>query len=292
MEKNLNNYPKSIRTLRKWFPRIEWISSSLAGAIAKKLFFTPLRYEIPQREKEIADRARLFKFQFRNLLLQGYEWGEGPVVILLHGWSGRATQFAEFVGPLVAVGFKVVSFDAPGHNASPGKYADLVLFSESLKTLAARYEDIQTVVGHSLGGAATLHALQNGLKLESAVVIGTPSIPADIIRNFTFIINSSDKMGEYITKHIRKTYGKSFESYGAQETGKDANIPVMVIHDENDNEVSVRDAKELTKVLKQGQLLITQGLGHVKILRDTDVIDRAIFFIKDATITTEMKKAI
>lgn len=294
MKKNLSNYPKSLQTVRKWFPRIEWVSPKLAGAIAKKLFFTPLRYEAPQREKETADIARQFNFSYKNHSLQGYEWGkDGPVVLLLHGWSGRATQFSEFVSPLVEEGYKVVAFDAPGHNASPGKYSDLVYFSESLTALANQYSNVHSVIAHSMGGIATLYALQHGLKIETAILIGTPSIAADILKNFTLTINSSEKIERVIDDYIKKTYGKPFAAFHTLETGKHASIPVLVIHDEHDKEVSVRDARALIEVLKQGELLITQGLGHTKILRDAGVIDSALSFIKkESPALMKIKKAV
>jgi hypothetical protein len=133
--------------------------------------------------------------------------------------------------------------------------------------------------------------MQHSLKIENAVLIGTPSNPSDIIRNFTLIINASERIGKYITAYIERTYGKPFEKFHALETGKDADIPLLVIHDENDNEVSVRDARALIPVLKQGQLFITQGLGHTKILRDAEVIDKAISFIKQPA-SIEMKEAV
>lgn len=292
MEKNLNNYPPSLQIVRKWFPVMERLAPWLAGALAKKLFFTPLRYGTPAREKEIAGKARLFNFRHRNQLLQAYEWGgDGPVVILLHGWSGRATQLCEFVEPLTAQGYKVAAFDAPAHNLSPGKYADLVFFSESLSALANHYGNVHSVIAHSMGGAATLHALQNGLKIESAVLIGTPSNPGDIITNFQHIINASEKTGKYITRYIEKTYGKPFEKFHARETGRDANLPLLVVHDEDDKEVSVRDAEALQPVLKQGRFFITRGLGHTKILRNAEVIAEAVAFINQPVLT-EIKTAV
>ena len=62
-----------------------------------------------------------------RILLRGsevvaYRWGRGErAVLLLHGWQGRASQFAPLVRELVAEGFRVTSFDAPAHGASGGQ---------------------------------------------------------------------------------------------------------------------------------------------------------------------------
>lgn len=292
MEKNLNNYPSSLKTVRKWFPALERFAPPVAGYIAKKLFFSPLRYETPQKEKEIAAKARPFKFWYKEHELQAYEWGaHGPVVILLHGWSGRATQLFAFVEPLLAAGFRVVAFDAPGHHASPGNYSDLVHFSESLTVLANQFKSVHTVIGHSMGGAAALYAFQSGLQVEKLVTIGSPSIAADIIKNFTVLINGSEKTGKVITDYIKKRYGKPFEQFSGQETGKHVQMPVLVIHDENDSEVSVRSAHAFMPVLKQGQFMITKGLGHTRILRDNAVVERAVGFLKESVVS-EVQQAV
>ena len=40
-------------------------------------------------------------------------WGEGPAVLLLHGWAGRPTQFAHLIEQLVGAGYSVYALDAP-----------------------------------------------------------------------------------------------------------------------------------------------------------------------------------
>lgn len=44
-----------------------------------------------------------------------YAWGEGPAVLLVHGWSSHTGCMAGFVDPLLERGFRVVAFDAPAH---------------------------------------------------------------------------------------------------------------------------------------------------------------------------------
>jgi len=280
MKKEIKNYPKPLIVIRWLFPMLEFISTPLAGWVARKLFFTPIKYPTPRPEKEMRDQAKKFAFESKGNLLMAYEWGEGPVVLLLHGWSGRGTQLYRFVKPLVDQGYKVVAFDAPGHGLSKGNYSDLVYFSESLMALATHYYNIRSVIAHSMGGVATLYAIQNGLQIPNAVLIGTPSIAADIIKNFQAVINGSDKMGRFITDYIKDTYGQPFSYYSGQETGKHARIPIMVVHDEHDRDVPVRHARLLANELQNGTLLITEGLGHTKILKDKKVVAECVSFIK------------
>jgi hypothetical protein len=53
----------------------------------------------------------------------------------------------------------------------------------------------------------------------------------------------------------------------------------MVIHDEIDYEVPVSASKNIYSNLKNGELFITNNLGHRKILGNQEVIDKTINFI-------------
>jgi hypothetical protein len=55
---------------------------------------------------------------------------------------------------------------------------------------------------------------------------------------------------------------------------------VLVIHDLNDGDVSVNGAYHIEKHLKHSELLITEGLGHRKILGDSAVIETILKFIE------------
>ncbi|MGZ5446135.1 MAG: alpha/beta hydrolase [Thermoanaerobaculia bacterium] len=63
------------------------------------------------------DDVRRFRETVRRLQ-RAWSWGEGPAVLLVHGWGGHAAQFQSFVEPLVRAGFRAIAFDAPSHGSS------------------------------------------------------------------------------------------------------------------------------------------------------------------------------
>jgi pimeloyl-ACP methyl ester carboxylesterase len=69
------------------------------------------------------------------------------------------------------------------------------------------------------------------------------------------------------------------DSYSSFHAATEISIPVLVIHDENDEEVPVSCAHHIHQHLKNGDLMITQNLGHRKILGDAAVIQKTIQFI-------------
>jgi pimeloyl-ACP methyl ester carboxylesterase len=59
------------------------------------------------------------------------------------------------------------------------------------------------------------------------------------------------------------------ENYSASFSAKSVTIPVLIIHDKDDDDVALKAAHNIHKHLKNSTLMITEGLGHRKILGDT-----------------------
>ena len=64
------------------------------------------------------------------------------------------------------------------------------------------------------------------------------------------------------------------------QIGSGLKIPVMIVHDELDKEVPISNAYELKQAWPESTFLKTQGLGHRRILKDSQVVDEIIQFIK------------
>jgi len=72
---------------------LRWTSRLLAGSrrlmrLAQRLFFTPPRASLREAERLISEGGRQFPHPGRRPPLAGWRWGEGPVVLLVHGWAG------------------------------------------------------------------------------------------------------------------------------------------------------------------------------------------------------------
>lgn len=79
--------------------------------------------------------------------------------------------------------------------------------------------------------------------------------------------------------HFEKKIGQEMDSYSAYKSAMEISIPVLVIHDKNDTEVPVTAAIHIHKHLKNGELFLTEGLGHRKILGNPEVIEKVVRFI-------------
>ena len=214
-----------------------------------------------------------------------YSFGSGPTVIALHGWGGRAAQFAAFVEPLVSRGLSVLSFDASAHGEAPGRRTSLFEFVSILESVAADCEELAGVVGHSLGGSSAMLAMAAGLRVPRAVLIApTPGLREEVSKFAarTGLPGAIEdglvaQMGSHFTERV-------WEETRLTHLASRVSSEVLVIQDEHDPDVPHHESVKLVNALRQGELHSTSGLGHLAILRRNEVARRAADFIISRTI--------
>lgn len=102
--------------------------------------------------------------------LTGRRWGEqGPVVLLLD--ERGAAPRDEFLAPLLAAGRQVIALDDPTE-ASATRSARISEFAAAIEEAALEIRGLETVVGRGLGSAAAARALEQGLHVEHALLLG------------------------------------------------------------------------------------------------------------------------
>ena len=261
---------------------LEMISPKLATSFAIKLFITPLKHTIPKRElhMETTSKQTIINLPTLNKKIVVYEYGESTKKILLvHGWSGRGTQLVKIADELVKTGFSTVSFDAPAHGKSSGKSTIMTEFITSILVLEKEFGPFDAAIGHSLGGMALLNAVKNNLQIKRLVIIGSGDKVPDIVDLFVAKLELQPKISNLMQNRFEKKYGVKMNAFDASFAAKEVVIPTLVIHDENDNEIPLSASKNICQNLINGQLLITKGLGHRKILGDISVIKSTLQFL-------------
>jgi pimeloyl-ACP methyl ester carboxylesterase len=287
MTKKTSNHTQSLkipRIILLTSKLISFISPKLITLFAAKLFTTPIKHKIPKRELEM-DRNSIQKLIpvpaiDKEVVL--YQYGKSEKKILLvHGWSGRGTQLFKIADELLKAGYSTISFDAPAHGKSPGKTTIMVDFIATILEIDKQFGPFEAAIGHSLGGMSVLNAIKKGLKVNHAVVIGSGDIVEDIMDDFVAKLELKPIISTLLRLHFEKKYQEKMNSYSAFLAAKEIAIPVLVIHDNNDPEVPVKAGIHIHKYLKNGELLLTDGLGHRKILGNHKVIEKTVQFIQN-----------
>jgi esterase/lipase len=282
------NKPKStqdhpmMKSIRWAYPKLEKVFPKIAHRLAFRLFFTPLRYPRPQRELAIMNEAIQSKSIIAGKQTVFYSWGQeqNPVVLLVHGWMGRATQFHYIIGKLIENGYQVVAFDGPAHGESKGNKTDIREFKVAIQHVETKYGSISAAIGHSFGGAALIFSMHGGIKIDKLVMIASPAIGIKIVESYAKLLNGSYKTVEAFLKLVLKKFNMSFKDVAASNLAQEIDIKhLLIVHDELDYEVFIEHAEKMRSVVPEAKVYFTNGLGHTRLLRDPGVAEAIVNFI-------------
>lgn len=271
--------PRVILLISKFFA---FISTKLVTLFASKLFTTPIKHKVPKRELEMDRKSiqNLMLVPAINKQVMLYEYGESDKKILLvHGWSGRGTQLFKIADAFLAAGYSTLSFDAPAHGKSPGNESIMVDFIASILEINTKYGPFEAVVGHSLGGMSVLNAIKRGLSVKHAVIIGSGDVVQDILDDFISKLELKPIISTKLRLHFEKKYNEKMDDFSGYKAASEITVPVLVIHDKDDHEVPVKAGIHIHEHLKNGELILTEGLGHRKILGDANVVQKTVEFV-------------
>lgn len=248
---------------------------------AEKRFITPFAYRRSHQEQQVLERGQRADLQVGNERVAVWSWGQGPAVLLVHGWSGRGGQFHHWVDLLLEHGFRVLCFDAPGHGDSSGETSALPRFLATIEALQAVEGPFYALIGHSLGGAATLLAAARGLAVQRLVVLAAPAeIRAVFQRTFGQRLGLGSRVIEGIQHRLVRRYGLSLEQLDPLAQTRRLKQPLLIWHDLDDREVPWSEGERLAAQVPRASLQSLKGPGHYRLLRDPRVIRDSLHFLK------------
>lgn len=256
----------------------------LIKKIILKQFFVPVRYTPNKKEQEILSQGTNFKIFVDQQRIQCWKWGSGPAVIFSHGWNGSGIQFQSFIKHLTDSGYSAILFDGPGHGLSDGEISSYFQMTNTIRALMRYCTSNETglcgIVGHSFGAAAIVNAI-NKENEQIPIVLIAPALYLKQILEKTF-----QKYGiplyifRSVIRDFEVKYGYSLVSDNPVDLLTNHQIPALIIHDEEDKVIPCQISKRFSTKSKLIKLLITRGLGHLRILKDRGVIESVIGYLK------------
>lgn len=277
---------------------LERVSPALAARVAVDWMFRTRRGRVDAWERTLLEEAERLSIAGPAGPLAVYRFGRGPLVLLVHGWNGRATQLGAFVPALVAAGFQVVAFDAPGHGASAGSRSSIVAFANAFGTVVDAVrpfcQPIHGVVTHSLGGPAVAFAIRRALAEEERggdaafsrtrlVFIAPPTDMREVTGQFSSALGLGHATLGEMQRVAEQRLRTRFDDANTVRLASFMQLPLLVLHDREDRAVSIEHGRRLVEAWPDAELGVTSGLGHNRILRDEDTVRRATDFIRSAS---------
>lgn len=274
--------------IRRAFRVLEWLSPRLGSRWAVELWCTPPVLESDLRMPPGVSPGRPIEAYWDGHRVVGEEWGEGPPVYLVHGWGGRRPHLAMFVKPLIAAGYRVITFDLPSHNESdPGELAPGRTTStecaEAIKAVIEAHGPAHAVVAHSLGANATVFAAAEGASVGRLVLLAPMGDFPLYLDLFAARHNFGRRIRAGLQRRLEKRIGIPLHETNMTHVGRRAGFPpLLVIHDPDDPDAPYLASKRLAGWWPEARLLTTKGLGrlaHYRILRHRPAITAGVEFI-------------
>jgi pimeloyl-ACP methyl ester carboxylesterase len=251
------------------------LAPEASGKMVCEAFFTPRPAPPQEWELPVQRSARSVTLcTGTNALL----WGAGPIVLLMHGWDGRATQFARLVPRLVAAGRTAVALHAPGHGSAPDGLSVLG-FMRTLLAVGRDLGEVEAVVGHSMGGAAALFAASEGLRCRRIVTLASPSALNDAMNRYAAALDLPARARAAFLRAADRRLGLPASALDVAAVVPGLSVPVLMVHDRNDRSVPYSDALRIAAALPDVRLRSTEGLRHSLALQDASVIREVCEFV-------------
>jgi pimeloyl-ACP methyl ester carboxylesterase len=271
------------RALRTAFAVLDRPAPALAARLAERLFFTPPRPRSSARVEAILKGGRRVDLADGRTRIAAWSWGDGPAVYLVHGWAGMGGQLGAFVPPLVQQGFRVVTFDGPGHGHSGGRRASIVHFARALSAVARVFGPAHGIVAHSLGAPSAAFAMKHhALEAGRIALLAPPADPGDWSRLFADRLGVSARTMQSMRTRSERWLGVSWEQVSLTALASGQATPALVVHDVEDGEVPFAHGAAVAAAWPGARLVETTGLGHRRLLRDEAVVAQVASFIAAA----------
>jgi pimeloyl-ACP methyl ester carboxylesterase len=272
--------PRFLPLLRAGHRALSTVAPGLAVRLAARWFLTPPRHPRPAAETALIATARARPVRLgADSRVETWRWGQGPRVVLVHGWGGRGSQLGALVTPLMAHGFGVVTFDAPGHGASPGGRVTVPEMVTALRAVAAEHGPIAAVVAHSAGSVVVTRALAAGLTAAAAVFLAPA---ADLLGPAVWFMDNLGfprRVRDETCAWIERRVGLPWAAFDVPRLARRMMVPLLVVHDRDDAEVPWQHGGAIADAWPGARLLTTGGLGHRRLLRDPDAVAAAVAFV-------------
>ncbi len=271
-------FPKLLGT---YLNTLALVAPGKVGELGFNIFCTPTAPPVKPHHKAYLDTAQQLSFESRGVQLRGYQWGNGPKKIaFFHGWQSHSYRWKKYIETLKSAEHTLYAFDAPAHGLSSGKYANIPIYSEAIRSFLEYVGPLDLAVTHSMGSISTMHALHHHKHLQtgSLILMGSPGEGSDYVDFYKKLTGMNERTFKYIMDHFVKELEQKPEYFSAPSFASSLSIPGLIIHDEGDEEAPYHHAVRIHKVWPQSKLITTKGFGHN--LRVPEVVAMVKDFVK------------
>lgn len=264
------------------------ISALVSNWIARRMILpdrapiecTPETEGVDAEEIEFESDGRTL----RGWFLDGDVDDERPLVILSHGWGANTGAVLPMGAAFGRIGLDVLMFDFRHHGRSDD--APRVSMMDYVEDLHAgvRFAKVHfpgrriVLVGHSMGGAATILAAADGAEVDALLLVAAPANFLDVTANY---LGGGIKglallvlTAPFFLLHVRKWW----TSIAPDRHIGEVTVPISIVQGDRDRRVPLSHVYRLAE--KAGvEPLILEDTGHRNILYNEVLHRHALDFV-------------
>lgn len=234
----------------------------------------------------------------QGLNINYFQKGEGPLVVLLHGWGSNISLFNSMTEVLCKK-YKVVALDLPGFGSSdePKEIWDVDRYTDFVIEFVKQYNCDEVIfLGHSFGGRIIIKMFDREnlpFKITKLILTGSAGIvpkktPKQIRKQKIYKMTRKIYQSKLVTKlfpdaleKLRKKHG-SADYNAASPTMRQILVKVvnedlshifckvtpstLLIWGKNDTATPLSDGKTMEKAMPNSALVVLENSGHYAFL--------------------------
>lgn len=247
----------------------------LIPSLALKAWFTPPPLGSRTRERDVDAMRGLWLFGVDGYT--GFEVGTGPLVLVFHGWGGRAAQMAPMARHLAAAGFRVAAINHPG--AAGRDPTDIKEVAKAMSSLIETTGPPRAVIAHSF--AAMVMKLVFRDEAPPATVLIAPSLRvSDALQAF----GDRARLLPWTRRALRaglEAWDPALWPIVSQVHPEQfPSSDLLILHDPEDEDTPFATSAVLAALRPRTELIAVPGAGHAGILSDPATLEVTTRFLR------------
>jgi pimeloyl-ACP methyl ester carboxylesterase len=276
----------SATAVRTGVATLEAVAPRAAGALVEWLWFRPPRPSAAalRRHAALLADAEPFTLSLHGRALRGWTLGDGPAVLLVHGWGGWSAQLAPIARALADNGLSATAVDFPGHGSDTARRSDLFQMIDTLRLVVERRGAPTLVVAHSLGALAAALAFDDAPP-QAAVFLAPALATTPALDVFAQMLQLRPATARDLRTRLERF---AVDLWPRMNPGVDLRWPggpLLIVHDRDDPQTPFDLSAALAQRRDDVELLEVSGPGHNRLLRDPDVVGEVAYFATDHVAT-------
>lgn len=282
--------------LRRTFGTLERVRPDWSARLAEPLWFRSGQpASRATRERRSIPGGTPFTVRLHGSEIRGVSYGPptAPLAYLIHGWGGWWQQLSSFVPILTNRGYRVVAFDALAHGDSgPGRFgrrsSSVPEMAEAYHAVATRFGTPAVTVAHSVGCLSVVWAQRHhDIAPERQVLIAPAATTEGMLDIFTATLGVGEPTRTRLVERFATRMGRPLTDFDllplvAAEQADRHLPPALIVHDRTDRMTSPLESERLAAAWPNSDLLLTEGQGHYRVLREAEVLARTADFVGTA----------